>query len=61
MGPSKAIVVLLKELNECEVEFGAGAGSNLDLVVWVIEMNADIIRFIYARLIRLRMLSQDRL
>ena len=61
IGPSRAIVVLLEELDECEVEFGAEALSNLDLVVRVIGMNADIVEFISARLIRLWMFSRGRL
>ena len=46
MRPSKAIVVLLEELDECEVEFGAEVCSNLDLVVWIIGMDADVVEFI---------------
>ena len=61
MGLSKAIMVLLEELDEYESEFKAEARSNLDLVVQVIGMNAYIIKFIYARLIRLWILSRDRL
>ena len=61
MGPSEAIIVLLEELDECKVEFGAEACSNLDLVVWVIGMSADIVEFVYAWLIQLWMLSQGRL
>ena len=53
VGQSKAIVVLLEELDECEAEFEAEACSNLDLVVRVIGMNVDIVEFIYAWLIRL--------
>ena len=48
MGPSKAIMVLLKELDEYEAEFRAEECSNWDLVVWVVGMDADIIEFIYA-------------
>ena len=59
--PSEAIMVLLEELNECTVEFRAEACSNLDLVVWVVGMDADIIEFIYAWLIGLQMLNQGRL
>ena len=54
-------MVLLEELDECKAEFGAEARSNLDLVVWVVGMDADIIKFIYARQIGLQMLSQGRL
>ena len=57
MRPSEAIVVLLEELDECKAEFGAEAHSNLDLVVRVIGMNADIIEFVYARLIWLQLLN----
>ena len=51
MGPSKAIVVLPEGLDKCEVEFGAEERSNLDLVVQVIGMDADIIEFVYTQLI----------
>ena len=61
VGPSEAIVVLLEELDECKAEFGAEACYNLDLVVQVIGMNADIVEFTYSRLIRLQMLSRCRL
>ena len=54
-------MVLHEELDECEAKFGAKARSNLDLVVQVIGMNADIIEFIYAQLIRLRILSWGKL
>lgn len=33
VGPSKAIVVLLEELDECKLELCAEACSNLDFVV----------------------------
>ena len=59
--PSEEIMVLLKELDECKAEFRAEACSNLDLVVWVIGMNADIVEFVYAQLIQLQMLSRGRL
>ena len=59
--PSKAILVLLEELAECKAEFGAEVCSNLDLMVRVVGMDADIVKLVYARLIRLRMLNQGRL
>ena len=46
VGPSKAIVVLLEELDEYKAEFRARARSNLDLVVRVIGMIVDIVKFI---------------
>ena len=46
--PSEVIMVLLEELDECKVESRAEACSNLDLVVWVVGMDAEIIEFIYA-------------
>ena len=61
VGPIKAIVVLLEELDECEAEFGAEVHPYLDFVVRVIKMNTYIIEFIYARMIQLQMLSQGRL
>ena len=61
VGPSKVIVVLLEELDECEAEFRAEARSNLDLVVWIIGVDANVVKFIYDWLIWLQMLSRGRL
>ena len=61
VGPSKVIVVLLEELDECESELCTEACPNLDLVVQIVGMDSDVIAFIYARLIWLRMLSRGRL
>ena len=61
VGPSKAIVVLLEELDEYESELRVDACSNLDFVVWIVGMDADVVEFVYAWLIRLQMLSRGRL
>ena len=61
VGPSKVIVVLLEELDECELELEAEACSNLDFVIRIVGMDADVVEFVYARLIRLRMLNRSRL
>ena len=61
VGPSKAIVVLREELDECEPELYTEACPNLDFVVRIVGMDANIIEFIYAQLIRLGMLSWGRL
>ena len=61
MGPSKAIVVLLEEFDECEPKLCAEACPNLDFVVWIVGMDADVVEFVYSLLIRLRMLSRGRL
>ena len=61
MGPSEAIVVLLEELDECEPELCAEACPNLDFVVQIVGMDANIVEFVYARLIRLRMFNRGRL
>ena len=61
VGPSKAIVVLLEELNERKSELCDEACPNLDFVVRIIGMDADIVKFIYARLVWLRMLIRSRL
>ena len=61
MGLSKSIVVLLEELDECKLELCLEACCNLDLVVRIIGMDADIVEFVYARLIQLGMLSRGRL
>ena len=51
--PSKAIVVLFEELDECEVHLIAETCSDLDFVIWKVKMDANIIKLIYAQLIRL--------
>ena len=61
MGPSKAIMVLLEELNECEAEVRAEACSNLDFMVWVVGVDANSVKFVFAWMIRLYMLSKGRL
>ena len=61
VGPSEAIVVLLKELDECQTEFQVEACSNLDFVVWIVQMDVDIVEFIYPRLIQFRVLNRGRL
>ena len=61
VGPRKAIVVLLEELDECKPKLCAEACSNLDFVVWIVGMDADVVKFIYAWLIRHQMLSWGRL
>ena len=48
IGPSKVVVTLLEELNECKVKFGAETCTNLDLVIWESGMNANIIKLVYA-------------
>ena len=61
VGPSKAIVVLREEFDECEPELCTEAGPNLDFVVWIVGMDTDVVEFVYTRPIRLRMLSRGRL
>ena len=61
VGPSKAIMVLLEELDECEPELCTEACPNLDFVVRIVGMDANVVEFIYARLVRLRMLIRSRL
>ena len=48
MGPSKAVVMLLEELNECKGKFEVEMCTNLDLEIWEVGMNANIIKLIYA-------------
>ena len=48
VGPSEAIVVLLEEFDECEPKLVAKACSNLNFVIWIVGMDADIVEFIYA-------------
>ena len=61
MGPSKEIVVPREEFDECEPKLCTEACPDLDFVVRIIGMDADVVEFIYALLIRLRMLSQGKL
>ena len=46
MGPSKAIVVLRQELDEYEPELCAESCPDLDFVVWLVEVDADVVEFI---------------
>ena len=61
VGPSKAVVVLREELDECKPELCTEACPNLDFVVRIVGMDPDVVQFIYAQLIRLRTLSRGRL
>ena len=61
VGPSKAIVVPLEELDECESELGAEACPNLEFVVRIVGMDTNVVEFIYARLVRLQLLIRSRL
>ena len=54
-------MVLLEELDECELELCVEACPNLDFVVWIMGVDTDVVEFIYAQLIWLRMLSQGTL
>ena len=54
-------MVLREEFDECEQELCTEACPDLDFVVRIVGMNADVVEFIYARLIRLWMLSRSRL
>ena len=61
VGPSKAIVVLRQELDECKPELCAESCPDLDFVVWIVRMDADVVKFIYAWLVRLRRCIRSRL
>ena len=61
MGPCKAIVVLREELDKCESELCTEACPDLDFVVQIVGMYADVVEFIYARLVRLWMLIRSSL
>ena len=54
-------MVLLEEFDEYELELGAEVCPNLDFVVQIVGMDADIVQFVYAWLIRLWMLNRGRL
>ena len=51
--------MLFEELNECKAKFEAETCTNLDLVIWEVRMNANIIKPIYARFIGICMFSLD--
>ena len=61
VGPSKKIVVLREEFNECELELCTEACPDFDFVVRIVGMDVDVVKFVYARLIRLRMFNRGRL
>ena len=61
VGPNEAIVVLLEELDECKAEFRADVCSDLNFVVWVVGVDAEIVKLIYTQLIGLWILSRGRL
>ena len=46
MRPGKAIVVLSEECDECELELCDETCPDLDLVVRIIRMDADVVKFI---------------
>ena len=54
-------MVLREELDEREPELCTEACPNLDFVVRIVGMDADVVEFIYAQLVRLRMLIRSRL
>ena len=45
-------MVLLNELDECIVEVEFESSANLNLVIWNVWMDEDIVQLIHARLIR---------
>ena len=54
-------MVLREELEECEPELCTKACPNLDFVVRIVRMDANVVKFVYAWLVRLWMLSRSRL
>ena len=46
MGPSEAILVLRKEFDEYELELCTEACPDLEFVVWIVRMDADVVEFI---------------
>ena len=54
-------MVLSEECDECEPELCAETCPDLDLVVWIVRMDADVVKFVKARLVRLQMLIRSRL
>ena len=58
--PSKVVVTLFEELDECKSQFRAEACSNLNLVISKVRMDANIIKLIYAHLVGFFVLSWGR-
>ena len=54
-------MVLYEEFDEYELELCTEVCPNLDFVVRIVGMDADVVEFIYARLVRLQMLIRSRL
>jgi len=50
VGPSKATVVLCEEFDECKLELCTEVCLDLDFVVRIVTMDADVVELIYARL-----------
>ena len=48
VGPCKAIMVLREEFDECETELCTEECLDLDFVVQIVGMNADVVKFVYA-------------
>ena len=61
VGPGETNVVLHQEFDECEPELGAESCPDLDFVVWIVRMDADVVEFIDARSVRLRRCIRSRL
>ena len=59
--PSKAVIALLEELDEYEVEFRAESCTNLNLVVWEVRVYTNIIELVNPWLIGIRVLNRGRL
>ena len=54
-------MVLRQEFDECEPELCAESCPDLDFVVRIVRMDADVVKFIYAWLVRLRRCVRSRL
>ena len=48
VGLGKAVIVLLEELDECKAKVESELSANLNLMIWKVWMDGDIIQLIYA-------------
>ena len=48
VGPGKAVMVMLEELDECRAKVKYESSANMNLVIWKVWIDRDIIQFVYA-------------
>ena len=50
-------MLLLEEVDECKAEVGSELSTDLDLVVWEVQKDGDVIKLVYVQLIWICMFS----